>query len=192
VSWARFVNRAGLAAAVLVLVVAIPFFVLSTALAALLNLLLMVIGIWYFPGDGPYAESVIELLPYPALALLAIVVTIYARGWFRRRDVTIACAVAVATLLAVAALPMAALANRHVGEWAELRRVALREVEKARADGVEWRELDDVTFRFAGLDAPVHLRTVSQHEGRRTVKVDFGGGANAWFDLDTMICVFSD
>lgn len=184
-------NRPGLVAAWLVLVVAIPVFALTTALAALLNLLLILIGVWYFPGDGPYAEAVTELLPYPAAALLVIVATTYARGWFHRRDVRIACAVGLGCLLAVTALPVAALANRHVGEWAELRRVALHEVEKARADGVEWRELD-VTFRFSRLAAPVHLRTVSHHAGRRSVKVDFGGGANAWFDLDTMYCYFSD
>lgn len=187
----HLLNRPGLAAACLVLVVAIPFFVLATAFAAFSNLLLIFIGVWYFPGDGPYAEAVVELLPYPAVALLGIVATTYARGWFRRRGVRVACALGLGCLLAVTALPVAALANRHVGEWAELRRVALHEVEKARAEGVEWRELD-VPFRFSGLDAPVHLRTVSQHAGRRSVKVDFGGGANAWFDLDTMYCFFSD
>jgi hypothetical protein len=118
----HLLNRAGLVAACLVLVVAIPFFALTTAFAALLNVLLILISVWYFPGDGPYAEAVVELLPY----------------------------------LAVTALPVAALANRHVGEWAELRRVALHEVVMARVEGVEWRELD-VPFRFSGLATPVHL-----------------------------------
>jgi hypothetical protein len=31
-----------------------------------------------------------KLLPYPAAALLVIVATLYARGWFYRRDVRIA------------------------------------------------------------------------------------------------------
>jgi len=184
-------NRPGRVAAFLVLVVAIPVFALTTAVAALANLLLIFIGVWYFPGDGPYAEAVIGLLPYQAVTLFGIVATTYARGWIHRRDVRVACVVGLGCLLAVAALPVAALANRHVGEWAELRRVALHEVEKGRAEGVEWRELD-VPFRFSGLDTPVRLRTVSEHAGRRSVKIDFGGGENAWFDLDTMYCFFSD
>jgi hypothetical protein len=148
--------------------------------------------LWYFPGDPPYADLAVDLTGVAVLALLAAVVTLKAIGATQRTRVRRAVGVAAALVVLAGALPVAVIAGRHMGEWATLREVIMREVLDARGSALESRSFPEArTFTFSGRSTPVRIRAVSTGEWPK-VLLDFGDGGNAEFDLRTMYCTYSD
>ncbi|MBY0273930.1 hypothetical protein K2Z84_01220 [Candidatus Binatia bacterium] len=155
-------------------------------------------SVFSFPGDPPLPDILFELstivlvVLIVASALTAVVRSSTWRVWLRR------------ALLALAILPLVGLlaggcviANRHFGEWRQLRRQLRLSHDFARAAADEGRSVlaadlppQLAEFRFSGLQKPVRIRIMSGREPY--VGVDFGEGANAMFDPVTMLCTYSD
>jgi hypothetical protein len=164
----------------------------------------------YFPGDPPAADLLLE----GALVLWLFIITglCGAFAWSRfgeQNRVVRAGGKTVAVLLALSVLSLspvlAHVGRRHFGEWRQLKSMirqgeakvlelvqreggmlSREEVQLARA----WFLEHPVYFKFEDLPQPVQVRVMSSLPPY--VGVDFGGGNNALFDPDTMICTFSD
>ncbi|CAM3347063.1 hypothetical protein G4177_34100 [Corallococcus sp. ZKHCc1 1396] len=179
---------------------------------------LVVLGVLYrvtlephpFPGDPPTADLILLLALVVWLFMLTGLCAAFA--WYRfgeqsRGGRVGGKAAAVLLMLSVLALApvLAEVGKRHFGEWRQLKamirqgeaRVLERvqreggvlsseEVELAR-DGLKAHPM---YFKFEGMPHPVQVRVMSPLPPY--VGVDFGGGDNAMFDPDTMICTFSD
>lgn len=162
----------------------------------------------YFPGDPPWPETIGLLSAYllGACVVLVVLTVVVTRRFPRvRKSVLVLIAVPIAAGLAGAGYFIVKIGTRHFGDWAklkaELRRTA--SVTKGFAKGpdgiltdAEFDKAEEAIaamsprFQFKGTSEPVTIRVVTK--GWPYVGVDFGDGANAWFDLNTMICTYSD
>ena len=163
---------------------------------------------WYFPGDGPVFElfGVLGGLAF-AVGLIPLVLSLVIgrqrRDWLVRliRWLARGPAILGVALLAIASV---GVLNRHFGEWAKLKAALVEQSERVRARASdptqlspeEFQQLNQElmtpppSFTFRAMPEPVHIRimqTVPPFVG-----VDFGYGANAVFDLTTMVCTYSD
>ncbi len=156
-------------------------------------------SVFYFPGDPPALDIIFELSVILLVALIiASALTRIIRSstwtqWLLRRGLLLVAVVPLVGVLAGGCV----IANRHFGEWRQLSSQLRLSRDLAQAAADEGRSVLAVElppqlseFRFSGLRDPVRIRIMSAREPY--VGVDFGGGANAMFDLVTMRCVYSD
>lgn len=183
----------------------------GTALLIAANVYFAVaVGSTYFPGDPPAADLILEqalvVVGFVALGIVvSLVISVFSK---ERRGLRTVAGLGAAFLLLsiVGSVPTGAeIAKRHLGEWAQLQDV-LRQNEQqvlkivGRGNGKlsraeidqakSWYSEHPVYFRFRELKEPVQVRPMSNTAPY--VGVDFGRGANAMFDLSTMICTYSD
>lgn len=159
---------------------------------------------WNFPGDPPwfevfvYAAGVATVVNAPLL-----VVT---KRWSLGGFISLHKVSTVSTLLCLFVFTVAGVGilERHDARWAAIRN-GIRQYgdEIAAAAGSKERVLTEAEFaefksRF--LPTPVQLRLAGYgtvtlrmaHGVYPYVGVDFGDGANAFFDPRTMFCIYSD
>lgn len=162
---------------------------------------------WYFPGDGPVFDLLVDLglVCFAVSILLFLVAFAVPVRW--RYGVRWWSGIMVFVGLLVASPGLVIVGHRHTRAW-EPARSAIRHYDQVIGE----------TVREEGLDLPLpradFLRLKEQYlpEGRtvflrgweRPVRVemmyglppyvglDFGGGANAVFEPTTMVCIYSD
>lgn len=164
----------------------------------------------YFPGDPPFFETVVTLalaglLPVVLLLLvsrgLTKVSSLRRLGHLMRMVLMLPLAVLGCALLGACF----GIMSRHFGEWAKLKKML--QIQSARIEEHVKRpggtlspsemaqlEIKFLTpapsFKFKALDEPVQLRVMANTPPY--VGLDFGNGANAVLDPETMICVYAD
>jgi hypothetical protein len=155
---------------------------------------------WNFPGDPP----LFDVLVYLALLNLVLSAPLYLwwRWRGRRPDLHIV-GLLVVFWVAITLTSLLGVAERHDPRWRQVR-ATIREygdVIAADAGGrraLEGQEFEALRERHMPRPVPVHLPgfgTVHlrmNHGNYPYVGVDFGDGRNAFFDLKTMLCVYSD
>jgi MFS family permease len=164
-------------------------------------------SIWYFPGDPPVFEmlAMLSLLVLGGLAVVggAVLLMTFPRRMRRLRRKLLILVSALMTPFAVLFLGTAlGICSRNFGEWADLKALIRQysdlvaaEIEKGEDPRqmafLELKLLSPTpAFKFRSLKEPVRLKIMQTHPPY--VGVDFGNGANAVFDPQTMICSYSD
>jgi hypothetical protein len=159
---------------------------------------------WNFPGDPP----LFEMLIYAAgiAAAIHIPVWLLAR-WFWTGPCGFVAS--LSRICSIVSLMMfvgagAGILERRDARWAAVRsgiRTYGDEIAGAAGDKhrvLSHEEFEQLKVRFVPVPVPVRLSGYGMvtlrmaHGVYPYVGVDFGGGANALFDPDTMICTYSD
>lgn len=164
-------------------------------------------SIWYFPGDPPVFEMLAMLCLF-ALGGLAVVcslvflVTLSEKTSRLRRTLLIWLSVSMTPFAVILFGAAVGISKRHFGEWARLKSLLQQysslvaaEIEKGedprQAAALQLKLLSpSPTFKFKALSEPVRLEIMQTEPPY--VGVDFGNGAHAVFDPQTMICTYSD
>lgn len=164
-------------------------------------------SIWYFPGDPPVFEmlAMLSLFVLGGLAVGGVMVFLMTHSGRARRFRRKLLILFSALMIPFAIVFMGAvlgISRRHFGEWADLKAMIQEHSDIVAAEierGEDPRQVAFLqmkllspapTFKFSSLREPVRLeimRTEPPYVG-----VDFGHGANAVFDPQTMICTYSD
>jgi hypothetical protein len=164
-------------------------------------------SIWYFPGDPPVFEmlATLSLLALGGLAVgccMVFLVTHPGKTRRFRRKLLIVCSALMTPFAIIFLGAVLGIGRRHFGEWAELKAtiqkhsdIVAAEIERGedprQVAFLEMKLLSPApTFKFRALREPVRLKIMQTKPPY--VGVDFGHGANAVFDPQTMICTYSD
>lgn len=164
-----------------------------------------------FPGDPPVADLVVVFsLPIWVFALIPLLASwISARSKSDHgvvRVVRLALTIVFAASLLLVGPSLLRVLERHFGEWTQVKQ-ALRDGEKKVQEltGKTSGQLSEAEIAIVGewfsrnASALTFTKPTLQHATIRLssnlppyVGVDFGGGKNATFDVDTMLCIRSD
>jgi hypothetical protein len=155
---------------------------------------------WNFPGDPPLFDLLLLLAPQN----LAVIVPLYL--WWRwrgRRPALHVVGMLGMFWAAVTVVSLLGVVERHSPRWSGVRAAIRGHADAIAADAGGPRLLNDQEFeslrqRHLPQPVPVQLTGFGTVHLRMTgsaypyVGVDFGEGRNAFFDLKTMYCLYSD
>jgi len=177
--------------------------VLSTAAIALYGLLFLSANPtpWNFPGDPPLFDLLIYGAAFSAIVNIPLALIVSRLGQGRVLSIPRLCSIAAVMMLIGSA---AGILERHSPRWRPVRDGIRHYGDLIDAAAGNKRhvltneEFDRFHERFMPQPIAVMLPGYGTVHLRMAagvypyVSVDFGGGANALFDPQTMICVYSD